>query len=68
MLHTSSGDQLRMIKGGGSYLSQSEPRVYWGVPEGADVMSLTVTWPGGTEQTIDSLNLDETIVLLEPLE
>jgi len=68
VLHTSGGDQLRMIKGGGSYLSQSEPRVYWGVPEGVDVTGLTVTWPGGTEQTIPSMNLDETTVLLEPLE
>ena len=68
VLHTSGGDQLRMIKGGGSYLSQSEPRLYWGVAAGLEVTGLSVTWPGGTSQTIESIPLDETTVVLEPLE
>ena len=68
VLHTSGGDQLRMIKGGGSYLSQSETRLYWGVAAGVEVTGLSVTWPGGTSQTIESIPLDDTTVVLEPLE
>jgi hypothetical protein len=66
ILHTSAGDQLRLIKGGGSYLSQSEPRVYWGVADGVETTGLTVTWPGGSRQTIERIPLDSTTVLLEP--
>jgi hypothetical protein len=66
ILHTTDGDQLRLIKGGGSYLSQSEPRVYWGVADGVETTGLTVTWPGGSRQTIERIPLDSTTVLLEP--
>ena len=68
ILHTSSGDQLRMIKGGGSYLSQSESRLYWGVAEGSTLTGLTIIWPSGLEQKLDSITLDDTHVVLEPVE
>ena len=66
VLHTSAGDQLRMVKGGGSYLSHSDMRVTWGVADGVQVTGLTIYWAGGESQTIDELTMNQTITLLEP--
>ncbi|MEO2020295.1 MAG: CRTAC1 family protein [Pirellulaceae bacterium] len=67
LLHTSAGDQLRMVKGGGSYLSHSDLRVTWGVASGVDVTGLTIYWPNGELQTITDLTMSQTMTLLEPL-
>lgn len=66
VLSTSTGDQLRMVNGGGSYMSQSELRLYWGVPEGVEVLNITIRWPGGVTQSITDVALDETRVVIEP--
>ncbi|WP_417382408.1 CRTAC1 family protein [Gimesia sp.] len=66
VLHTSSGDQTRQIKGGGSYLSSGDLRVHWGVPKDVTVNSLTVYWPSGVRQEVKSLQLKATNTLLEP--
>ena len=65
VLSTSGGDQLRMVTGGGSYMSQSELRLYWGVPEGVEVLDITIRWPGGATQSISDVPLDETLVVIE---
>jgi hypothetical protein len=67
VLHTSAGDQLRMVKGGGSYLSHSDMRVTWGVAEGVQVTGLTIYWAGGESQEIDELTMNQTMTLLEPV-
>ena len=67
LLHTSAGDQLRMVKGGGSYLSHSDLRVTWGVASGVDVTGLTIYWPNGELQEITDLTMSQTMTLLEPL-
>ncbi|MDE0735420.1 MAG: CRTAC1 family protein [Pirellulaceae bacterium] len=67
LLHTSVGDQLRMVKGGGSYLSHSDLRVTWGVASGVDVTGLTIYWPNGEVQKITDLTMSQTMTLLEPL-
>ncbi len=66
VLHTSSGDQLRTVKGGGSYLSQSDLRAHWGVAPGVVVSGLTITWPSGIQQKLDSPSRNATTILLEP--
>ncbi|HBL44443.1 MAG TPA: hypothetical protein DDZ90_13720, partial [Planctomycetaceae bacterium] len=67
VLHTSSGDQARQVKGGGSYLSSGDLRVHWGIPEGVTVDSLTVYWPSGIQQEVKSLQLNATNLLEEPV-
>jgi len=52
ILHTSTGDQLRHRIGGGSYLSSSDTLISWGTPSGTQVTGATITWPGGTTQTV----------------
>jgi hypothetical protein len=65
VLHTSAGPQTRLIKGGGSYLSQSDYRVVWGVPAGATVDRLEIDWPSGRRQTVNPA-LHETRWVVEP--
>jgi hypothetical protein len=54
VLHTSDGDQLRMIYGGGSYLSQSESTLNWGVSPEVKILGATITWQGGDTQETGS--------------
>ncbi len=65
VLESSAGNQLRMVKGGGSYMSQNELRLYWGVAEGVEVTGIHITWPNGTSQMIAEVPLDETLVVIE---
>lgn len=67
VLHTSVGDQLRLIKGGTSYLCQNDMRVYWGVPKNAQVTGLTIYWPRGAVQQLEEIRLEAVTTLLEPL-
>jgi hypothetical protein len=55
VLQTSVGIQTRQLSGGGSYLSQSEPIVTFGVPAGVECQKLTVIWPSEErEESISS--------------
>lgn len=65
VLHTSAGPQTRLIKGGGSYLSQSDYRVVWGVPASATIDRLEIDWPSGRRQTVNPA-LHETQWVVEP--
>jgi hypothetical protein len=66
VLHTSQGDRVRQVKGGGSYASHSDPKPYWGLPPGMDVTSLTVTWPSGIRQELHEVPVDRVLTLIEP--
>jgi hypothetical protein len=53
------GEKLvRFVKGGGSYLSASDPRVVFGLGRTAEAGRLTVRWPWGQEQSWDRLPAD----------
>jgi hypothetical protein len=58
ILQTSAGQQVRHLSGGGSYLTQSQPLIMFGVASGVQCESLTVVWPGG--ETTESLAIQET--------
>jgi hypothetical protein len=53
------GEQmLRVVKGGGSYLSAGDRRVIFGLGSRAEASRLTVRWPSGTTQTWEGLAVD----------
>jgi hypothetical protein len=56
---------LRMVKGGGSYLSSSDRRVLFGLATEDKVGRLTVRWPSGKEQSWDNLAVDRYWRLVE---
>lgn len=67
-LTTSRGRQLRLVKGGGSYLSHNDRRVNWGLPRDTVVDKLTIHWPSGLVQTIAAPALARLHVIVEPTE
>lgn len=68
VLHTSAGDQLRLIKGGGSYESQSDLRPFWGIPSGAKVDGLTIHWPSSAQQEYPLSEANRSLTIVEPEE
>jgi len=65
VLQTSHGSQLRMIKGGGSYLSHSDRRPFWGIPAGDRAVRLEIHWPNGVRQVIDAPQTNQTLTVIE---
>ena len=51
-----------------SYLSQSELPVVFGLGEGATVESVSVTWPDGSTQPLNNLEVDRQIVVEQAAE
>jgi hypothetical protein len=66
VLHTSAGDQLRLVKGGGSYLSQCDLRPFWGIAAGVTIEGLTIHWPRGVIQEVAALEPNQSTVIIEP--
>lgn len=64
-LTTSAGIQTRQIKGGGSYLSQSDLRVFFGIPQGVKIEKLSIRWLSGTMQELTDLVSDRMLTLIE---
>ncbi|MCX7401126.1 MAG: CRTAC1 family protein [Planctomycetales bacterium] len=66
LLETSAGSQIRHLAGGGSYLSQSESAVTFGVAAGIECKKVTVIWPkSGLEQSIPIAESDCIITFKE---
>lgn len=67
VLHTSTRDYLRLLCGGGSYMSQGEYRMHWGVPADARILGTTVYWPSGLVEKVDAVNGPGQYTLVEPV-
>jgi hypothetical protein len=68
ILHTSQGDRVRQVKGGGSYLSQHAMLVHWGWPADVAVSGLSIRWPSGIEQRLTAVPTDRRLEVIEPIE
>lgn len=64
-LKTDQGEQTRQIKGGASYATTSDPRLFFGLGRAEVIESLIIHWPSGLIQTIDSLNPDHAWIVVE---
>ena len=56
---------LRQKKGGGSYLSASDPRIHFGLGAGTSVDRLEVRWPSGTVESFHDLAADRRYLIVE---
>jgi enediyne biosynthesis protein E4 len=63
---TDRGRQSRQIKGGGSYLSTSDPRLYFGLLDASEVRRMDIHWPSGVTQQIEQIPANQVMVLHEP--
>jgi len=66
VLVTSRGKQLRMIVGGGSYLSQNPYMLRFGLPPGTSVSQAEITWPDGSVQRLSNLSPGTVHDVIEP--
>lgn len=66
ILESSRGQQMRLVCGGGSYLSQGAFEMHWGIPPGTTLKAITVYWPGGTVQTVNVIEPGK-LSLIEPI-
>ncbi|HEY7211506.1 MAG TPA: CRTAC1 family protein [Bryobacteraceae bacterium] len=57
-LRTGSVTQIREVAGGGSYLSQSDLRVHFGLGEASKADAVEIAWPSGAKQVIHDLVVD----------
>lgn len=51
---------------GGSYLSQSDLRLHFGLGSATTVDSVSVSWPGGLVQVLTHVAVDQQLVIREP--
>jgi hypothetical protein len=65
VLKTTQGDQLRHVAGGGSFESQSDVRVHFGLRPRAAPVRATIWWPSGIVQTVDDIRATETMTVVE---
>jgi hypothetical protein len=62
---TSGASQWQEVRGGGSYLSQNDFRVHFGVGAATQIARLEVRWPNGLEESWESLEVDRIHTLKE---
>ena len=62
---TADGEQRQEVRGGGSYYSQNDLRLQFGLGEATEVARVVVRWPNGAEETWTSLAADRLHTLTE---
>ena len=60
-----SAEQWQEVRGGGSYLSQNDFRVHFGLGSAARLDRLDVRWPNGLEESWEHLDVDRFHTLKE---
>jgi hypothetical protein len=64
-LVTADGEQRQEVRGGGSYLSQNDLRVHFGLGTARAVERVVVRWPNGLEEAWSQLAIDRLHTLKE---
>jgi len=57
--------ELEQAKGGGSYMSASDPRIHFGLGKRTKIDSLEITWPSGQIDRLTNLPIDQIIAAKE---
>jgi hypothetical protein len=58
--------QFDELRSGGSYLSQNDLRLHFGLGGAARVDRIEIQWPSGTRQTLRDVPADRVAVIEEP--
>ena len=64
-IETASGSRMKLKAGGSGYVSQSDPRLLFGLGADAAVEAIEVTWPGGVRQEFSGVAAGATVRLVE---
>ena len=58
--------QYTQKRGTSGYLSQSDPRIHFGLAKNASVDEISITWPSGKVQTIENVKPNQILEIAEP--
>ena len=58
-LSTASGTQVRQRKGGGSYASSSDSRLFFGLGPHREISRLEIRWPSGRTRILEDVDADQ---------
>ncbi|MBV9760836.1 MAG: CRTAC1 family protein [Acidobacteriaceae bacterium] len=58
--------QLGEVRSGGSYLSQNDLRLHFGLGSAARIDSIEISWPSGAKQTLTNQPIDRILPIAEP--
>ena len=64
-LFDGGGMQVQEVRGGGSYYSQNDLRVHFGLARSTAVERLEIRWPNGLQEQWKNLDADRIITLTE---
>jgi hypothetical protein len=64
-VRSASGDQVRMVRTGSSYCSQSELPLTFGLGAGEVVNAVEITWPDGATRTYENIKSNQFLVIEE---
>jgi hypothetical protein len=62
---TENGTQIDEVRSGGSYYSQNDLRIHFGLGKNQRVQSLEISWPGGKVDTLRNLAANQLVVVKE---
>lgn len=62
---TEDGTQIDEVRSGGSYYSQNDLRVHFGLGKNQRVQSLEISWPGGKVETLKNVAANQLVVVKE---
>ncbi len=64
---TASGrSQIDEVRSGGSYLSQNDLRLHFGLGPSKEADRIEINWPSGARQTLDHIKADRVLTIREP--
>jgi thiol-disulfide isomerase/thioredoxin len=64
-LKTSAGTETKLKAGGSGFVSQSDPRLLFGLGKDTTVKSVEVTWPNGKKQSFENVAANSSIAITE---
>jgi hypothetical protein len=62
---TADGEQRQEVRGGGSYYSQNDYRLHFGLGKAAAIQTIIVRWPNGLEESWPDPGIDRLVILTE---
>jgi hypothetical protein len=65
-LTTSTHIQYSEVRSGGSYLSQNDLRLHFGLGTATTIDSIEIQWPSGTRQSLKAQPVNRIIPITEP--
>lgn len=69
IVHVEAGGkkQIRQLAGGGSYLSQSQPMIFFGLGQESSA-KVSIYWPDGSSQVIENASANQTLTIIQKLD